>query len=126
MLADTFMRSTAYCWNSSVYCPFLSFFCTLQPPSLQSVTLPHCLILGGQSTTSKLQLATTAKTTTILTLICTDPHGKRDGTTCSWRAVSGGCYPVTLYAKWQKSRVAAPKAQFIKAADDYPAFRSCM
>src|SRR5437773_4164189 len=37
--------------------------------------------------------------------------------------LANGCYPVTMHAKWQKSRVAAPKAQFIKAADDYGAFR---
>jgi len=49
MLADTFIRSTAYCWNSSVYRPLIRFFCTLQPfPAKCNVS--HCLNLRVQST----------------------------------------------------------------------------
>src|SRR5262249_5800225 len=50
MLADTFIRSTAYCWNSSVYRPFLLFFCTLHLPSSAKCNVTHCLTFGVHST----------------------------------------------------------------------------
>src|SRR5205823_6503802 len=48
ILPATFIRSTAYRLNSSVYCPFFLFFCTVQPLTAKC-NGSHCLNFGVQS-----------------------------------------------------------------------------